>query len=171
MLPLPQRPHKIEGEGGLMPVIHDPMGLPGRRTTIYPKPYDEGFAGRFKRALTQSLGLTQFGVNLTTLEPGAKSAHRHWHQSEDEFIYVLSGELTLVTDEGEHTLGPSAAAGFPAGERNGHQLINKSNAPATYLEIGTRAEADEATYPDIDLKAEKRDGQFRFFKKSGEPYE
>lgn len=154
-----------------MPVIDDPMGLPGRRTTTYPKPYNEGFDKRFKRALTDPLGLTQFGVNLTTLEPGGKSANRHWHKSEDEFIYVLSGELTLVTDEGERTLGPSAAVGFPAGERNGHQLINKSSAPATYLEIGTRAENDEATYPDIDLKAEKRDGRSRFFKKSGEPYE
>jgi uncharacterized cupin superfamily protein len=154
-----------------MPVIDDPLRLPGRRSTIYPKPFDEGFDKRVKRALTEGLGLTQFGVNLTTLEPGGKSAHRHWHACEDEFIYVLSGELTLVTDEGEQTLKPSMAVGFPAGEKNGHQLINNSGEPATYLEIGTRAVNDEATYPDIDLKAEKRDGRFRFFKKSGEPYE
>lgn len=154
-----------------MPVIEDPMGVPPRRGTNYPKPFAEGFDKRIKRALTAPLGLTQFGVNLTTLEPGGKSAHRHWHKSEDEFIYVLSGELTLVTDEGERTLGPSTAVGFPAGERNGHQLINKSSAPATYLEIGTRAETDEATYPDIDLKAEKRDGRFHFFTKAGEPLE
>jgi uncharacterized cupin superfamily protein len=154
-----------------MPVIHDPKGVPGRRSTIYPKPFDEGFDKRFKRALTGLLGLTQFGVNLTTLEPGGKSAHRHWHECEDEFIYVLEGELTLVTDEGEQILKPSMAVGFPAGEKNGHQLINNSGAPATYLEIGTRAETDAATYPDIDLKAEKSDGRFRFFKKSGEPYE
>jgi uncharacterized cupin superfamily protein len=154
-----------------MPVIDDPLRLPGRRSTIYPKPFDEGFDKRVKRALTEGLGLTQFGVNLTTLEPGGKSAHRHWHACEDEFIYVLSGELTLVTDEGEQTLKPSMAVGFPAGEKNGHQLINNSGEPATYLEIGTRAINDEATYPDIDLKAEKRDGRFRFFKKSGEPYE
>jgi uncharacterized cupin superfamily protein len=154
-----------------MPVIDDPLRLPGRRSTIYPKPFDEGFDKRIKRALTDGLGLTQFGVNLTTLEPGGKSAHRHWHACEDEFIYVLSGELTLVTDEGEQTLKPSMAVGFPAGEKNGHQLVNNSGEPATYLEIGTRAVNDEATYPDIDLKAEKRDGRFRFFKKSGEPYE
>jgi uncharacterized cupin superfamily protein len=154
-----------------MPVIDDPLRLPGRRSTIYPKPFDEGFDKRIKRALTEGLGLTQFGVNLTTLEPGGKSAHRHWHACEDEFIYVLSGELTLVTDEGEQLLKPFTAVGFPAGEKNGHQLINNSGEPATYLEIGTRAVNDEATYPDIDLKAEKRAGRFRFFKKSGEPYE
>ena len=154
-----------------MSVIHDPMRVPGRRSTIYPKPFDEGFDKRIKRALTDLLGLTQFGVNLTTLEPGGKSAHRHWHENEDEFIYMLAGELTLVTKDGEQTLRPSMAVGFPAGDKNGHQLINKSSAPATYLEIGTRSKSDDITYPDIDLKAEKRGGRFRFFKKSGEPYE
>lgn len=153
-----------------MPVIHDPMRVPERRGTIYPKPFDEGFDGRLKRALTDRLGLTQFGVNLTTLEPGAMSAQRHWHTSEDEFVYVLEGELTLVTKDGEQVLKPSMAVGFPKGDRNGHHLINKSQAKATYLEVGTRARDDEATYPDIDLKAEKRDGRYRFFKKNGEPY-
>ncbi len=154
-----------------MPVIHDPMRVPGRRGTIYPKPFSDGFEGRLKRALTERLRLTQFGVNLTTLEPGAMSSQRHWHETEDEFIYVLSGELTLVTMEGEQVLKPATAAGFPAGDRNGHHLINKGAVPATYLEIGTRASEDNATYPDIDLKAEKRNGKFRFYRKSGEPYE
>lgn len=153
-----------------MPVIHDPMRVPGRRGTIYPKPLDEGFEGRIKRALTGPLGLTQFGVNLTTLEPGAKSSHRHWHEKEDEFIYVLSGELVLVTMEGEQILKPAMAVGFPAGDKNGHHLINRSSTPATYLEIGTRSAEENATYPDVDLVGEKRDGTFRFFHKDGTPY-
>jgi uncharacterized cupin superfamily protein len=154
-----------------MPVIDDPMQLPGRRGTLYPARFAQGFEGRTKRALTDALGLTQFGVNLTTLEPGAMSSLRHWHAKEDECVYVLEGELVLVTDDGERVLKPGMAAGFPAGEANGHHLVNRSAAPATYLEIGTRSKDEDATYPDVDLRAEKRDGVFRFFRKSGEPYE
>jgi uncharacterized cupin superfamily protein len=154
-----------------MPVIDDPMQLPGRRGTIYPAAYASGFERRIKRALTEALGLTQFGVNLTTLEPGAMSSLRHWHAKEDECVYMLEGELVLVTDDGERVLKPGMAAGFPAGEANGHHIVNRGSAPATYLEIGTRSKDEDATYPDIDLRVEKRDGVFRFFKKSGEPYE
>ena len=154
-----------------MPVIPDPMRLPGRRGTIYPKPLDEGFEGRLKRALTEHLGLTQFGVNLTTLEPGAKSSHRHWHVKEDEFVYVLDGELVLVTNGGEQVLMPSMAAGFPAGDANGHHLINRSAKPATYLEIGSRSLDEDASYPDVNLRGEKRAGRFRFFHKDGTPYD
>ncbi|WP_295559334.1 cupin domain-containing protein [uncultured Hyphomicrobium sp.] len=154
-----------------MAVIHDPMRVPPRTGTIYPKPFDEGFDGRLKRALTERLGLTQFGVNLTTLQPGAKSSHRHWHENEDEFIYMLEGELVLVTKDGEQVLRPSMAVAFAAGDKNGHQLVNRSSARATYLEIGTRAQDEDITYPDIDLRAEKRAGRFRFFRKTGEPYE
>jgi uncharacterized cupin superfamily protein len=155
-----------------MHVIDDPSALPGRRGTLYPARFAQGFEGRIKRALTDALGLTQFGVNLTTLEPGAMSSLRHWHMKEDEFIYILEGELALITDDGERVLKPGMAAGFPfpAGKANGHHLVNRSAAPATYLEIGTRSNDEDATYPDVDLRAEKRDGQFRFFKKSGEPY-
>ena len=152
-----------------MPVIDDPMRVPGRRTTSYPAPLNEGFEGRIKRALTDRLGLTQFGVNLTTLEPGARSSHRHWHETEDEFIYVLAGQITLVTENGEQVLTPATAAAFPAGERNGHHLINRGSEAATYLEIGSRARDDAITYPDVDLKAEKRDGTLRFLRKCGEP--
>lgn len=154
-----------------MPVVTKTLDLPGRRTTIYPAPFAAGFEGRLKRPLTDALGLSQFGINLTTLDPGAQSSHRHWHVYEDECIYVLSGEVVLVTDDGEHVLGAGAAAGFPAGERNGHHLVNRSSAPVTYLEIGTRSKIEDVTYPDVDLLAEKRDGAFRFFRKSGEPYE
>ena len=132
--------------------------------------FAHGLEGRIKRALTDALGLTQFGVNLTTLEPGAMSSHRHWHVKEDECVYVLDGELVLVTDEGECVLRQGMAAGFPAGEANGHHLVNRSAAPATYLEIGTRSKDEDATYSDIDMRGEKRDGTFRFFTKAGEPY-
>lgn len=154
-----------------MPVVHDPMRVPGRVGTIYPKPFDQGFEGRTKRALTELLGLTQFGVNLTTLEPGAMSSLRHWHENEDECIYVLSGKVTLITDEGSQLLQPGMAAGFPAGDKNGHHRINKGSRPAAYLEIGTRAQDENATYPDVDLQLKKRNGRFHFLKKSGEPYE
>lgn len=153
-----------------MPIIDDPMQLPGRRSTIYPKPLDEGFEGRIKRALTGPLGLTQFGINLTTLEPGAQSSHRHYHMAEDEMIYMVSGEVILITSDGEQMLKASMSAGFPAGETNGHHLVNRSNAPATYLEIGTRKPNEDVTYSDVDLRAEKRAFKSQFFKKSGEPY-
>lgn len=152
-----------------MPVIRDPRSLPARRTTIYPAPFDKGFEKRAKRALTEALGLTQFGVNLTTLEPGGQSAHRHWHATEDEAILVLDGALTLVTDEGEQVLTAGMMAGFPAGCANGHHLVNRSTEPGTYLEIGTRARDDDVIYSDIDLQVVKRDGQFRFSRKTGEP--
>ena len=154
-----------------MPVIDDPMQLPARRGTIYPAAYAAGFERRIKRALTEALGLTQFGVNLTTLEPGAMSSLRHWHAKEDECVYMLEGELVLVTEDGERELKPGMAAGFPAGEANGHHLVNRSTRPATYLEIGTRSKEEDATYSDVDLRVEKRDGRYRFVRKSGEPYE
>ena len=153
-----------------MAVIEDPTKVPGRRGTVYPAPFAQGFDGRLKRALTQALGLTQFGVNLTTLEPGAMSAQRHWHAMEDEFVYMLTGELTLVTEDGEKILKPGMAAGFPKGEANGHQLINRTRAPATYLEIGTRSSDDDVVYPDIDMLGHKRDGRYRFTHNTGEPY-
>ena len=153
-----------------MPIIDDPSQLPARRSTIYPRPFSAGLQGRVKRVLTDALGLTQFGVNLTTLEPGARSALRHWHAKEDEFIYVLSGEITLVTKDGEKLLKPSMAAGFPCGDRNGHQLVNKGSEPATYLEIGTRSPDDDVTYPDIDMAGKKRDGHYTFTRKNGDPF-
>jgi uncharacterized cupin superfamily protein len=108
-----------------MAVIRDPLNLPGRRKTIYPPEYSAGFDKRIKRALGDAGGLTQFGVNLTTLEPGAMSALRHWHQHEDELVFVLEGEVTLITDAGEEMLGRGMAATFPAGEPNAHHLVNR----------------------------------------------
>jgi uncharacterized cupin superfamily protein len=152
-----------------MSVIRDPSKIEEKRTTIYPKAFAQGFEGRVKRALGNAGGLTQFGVNLTTLEPGAMSAHRHWHAREDEFIYILDGELTLITDDGEETLGPGMAATFPAGEANGHMLVNRTGNDATYLEVGTRSPDEDAEYSDIDLRLQRRDGKNTFLTKSGEP--
>jgi uncharacterized cupin superfamily protein len=147
------------------------MNLPGRRTTIYPAEYAAGFDKRIKRALGDAGGLTQFGVNLTTLEPGAMSALRHWHKHEDEFVFVVDGEVTLITDAGEDVLGRGMAATFPAGEPIGHHLVNRSSEPATILEIGTRSSVEDVVYPDVDLHYHKRDGRGGFVRKSGEPYE
>lgn len=154
-----------------MPVIRNPAELPGRRSTIYPTEFAKGFDKRLKRALGDAGGLTQFGVNLTTLDPGGMSALRHWHAREDEFVYVLEGELTLVTDAGAELLTAGMAATFPAGEPDAHHLLNRSAAPATYLEIGTRAPEEDVDYPDVDLRYVKRAGRRGFVRKSGEPYE
>ncbi len=121
--------------------------------TLYPPPYDEPCRARVRQKLGDAAGLTQFGVNLLTLPPGAWSAQRHFHAQEDEFVYVLEGEVTLVTDAGSETLRAGDAAGFKAGDPNGHCLKNLSGAPARVLEIGSRVSGDSATYPDIDLLA------------------
>jgi uncharacterized cupin superfamily protein len=149
----------------------DPRTVPARRGSSYPEPFGAAVEAREKRPLGDPLGLTQFGVNLVLLPPGCWSSQRHWHTHEDEFVYVLDGELTLVTDAGEQVLRAGAAAGFPAGRPDGHHLINRSDRPATYLEVGTRREdVDEVDYPDIDMAVRHRDGQQMFVRKSGEPY-
>jgi uncharacterized cupin superfamily protein len=148
----------------------DPMSVPPRLGSIYPAPFGDKLAGREKRALGDELQLTQFGVNLVTLAPGAWSSQRHWHAHEDEFIYVLQGEVTLVTDAGQKTLAAGMAAGFPAGKADGHHLINQSDKPALYLEVGTRATSEEAHYSDIDMMARKEGGRFVFMHKNGDPY-
>jgi len=148
----------------------DPMIVSPQLGSIYPAPFGDPLAGREKRALGDALKLTQFGVNLVTLAPGGWSSQRHWHANEDEFNYVLRGEVTLVTDAGEKVLVPGMAAGFPAGKANGRHLINRCDGPAIYLEVGTRAESEEAQYSDIDMMARKEGGRFVFMRKNGEPY-
>ena len=112
----------------------------------------ELFAGWAERRLGKAVGMTQFGVNHLTLEPGAASSLRHWHEAEDEFAFVLSGTVTLVDDNGEHVLGEGAFAGFPAGVANGHHLVNRSNAPVTLLVVGSRRTgAETITYPADDI--------------------
>lgn len=141
-----------------------------RTKGVYPQPYRSSTDGREKAALGNVAGLTQFGVNLTRLKPGAASALRHWHEREDEFIYVLEGELVLVEDNGEMLLKPGDCAGFKAGVPNGHQLVNNSQRDAVYLEVGTRAAVERAHYPDVDLVLERDENGMRFLYRSGEPY-
>ena len=129
----------------------DPSSVPEVRGTSYPEPFRSRVSDRVKRRLGDACGLTRFGVNLVTLGPGAQSALRHWHTLEDEFVYVLSGELTLVTDAGEQTLTSGTCAGYSAGSRDAHHFINRGDEPATYLEIGNRIDGDNAFYPDDDL--------------------
>ena len=126
---------------------------PSFKGSMYPQPYDEPCRGRAGVRLGIAAGLTQFGVNLVTLEPGAWASQRHWHEKEDELVYVLSGELALVEDDGEVTLRSGDCAAWKAGVRNGHHLINRSSSEqATFLVSGTRDDADWGEYPDIDLK-------------------
>jgi uncharacterized cupin superfamily protein len=143
---------------------------PLTRPSLYPEPFAARVAGREKRPLGDLFGLTNFGVNQTRLAPGATSALRHAHTRQDEFIYVLSGRPTLLTDAGETALTPGMCAGFPAGTGDGHCLVNRTNEDVVYLEIGDRTPGDAATYPDDDLRAEMVDGQWRFTHKDGQAY-
>jgi uncharacterized cupin superfamily protein len=154
-----------------MPKI-DISALPVRASSAYPDVFKPVVAGREKIALGNAVGLSQFGVNLTRLKPGAASALRHWHENEDEFVYVLEGELVLVEDEGETVLKPGDCAGFKANVANGHQLINRTNRDALILEVGTRAPREVAHYPDVDLRYEIDDeaGTRNILHKDGTPY-
>jgi len=153
------------------PVALPAVEVQARLGTSYPQPFRHDVGKRSKRALGEVFGLTNYGVNLVELPPGCWSAQRHWHTREDEFIYVLSGELTLVTDEGRQQLTAGMAAGFPAGEENGHHLINTSEAAACYLEVGDRIVADEVYYPDIDLQlVTDGAGGHVFTSRDGKPY-
>ena len=138
--------------------------------TGYPEPFRQAVMGRERKRLGNAVGLDQFGVNLSRLKPGAASSQRHWHQHEDEFIYVLEGELVLAEDGGETVLKPGDAAGWKASVANGHCLINRTNRDAVYLEIGSRAARETATYPDIDMRAERDDKGMRYVRKDGTPY-
>lgn len=148
----------------------DPADLPAQRGTTYPEPFRARVAPRSKKKLGDALGLTQFGVNLVTLEPGGQSALRHWHTREDEFIYLLAGEVVLVTDAGEQILRAGQCAGYAAGARDAHHFINRSREPAQYLEIGSRFDDDIAHYPDDDLMWAVRDGRQVPARKDGRPY-
>lgn len=126
---------------------------PERRGSSYPAPFHEPCEARHRKQLGDAAGLNDFGVNLLRLTPGAWSSQRHWHSAEDEFVYIVSGEVVLITDEGETVLRAGDCAGFPKNTPNGHHIINRSNADATLLEIGTRTEGvDTVVYPDIDLR-------------------
>ncbi|OUL21404.1 cupin domain-containing protein [Nostoc sp. 106C] len=152
-------------------MIINPENVPNRTTTIYPQEFKSLVLGRVKKAVGNAAGLKNFGVNLVTLAPGSCSALRHWHTRQDEFIYVLEGEVTLVTNEGAQILQPGMMAGFPAGEDNGHHLVNRSQAAVVYLEIGDRTADDEAHYPDNDLMARASADGWILTHKDGTLYE
>ena len=138
--------------------------------TLYPPPFDEPCRARERSKLGDVFGLTQFGVNLLRLPPGAWSSQRHWHTSSDEFVYVLQGEVTLVTDSGDEVLRAGDAAGFKAGDNNGHCLKNKSAEMAIVLEIGTRVADDAAAYPDIDMLSPAGGKPAIYTRRDGTPY-
>jgi uncharacterized cupin superfamily protein len=147
----------------------DPSTVVPRTATGYPEPFASRVLPREKRALGDALGLTKIGVNLSTLNPGKESSMRHWHTKEDELVFVIEGEVVLITDEGEQTLGPGMCCAFPAGAKNGHHLVNRSQAPARYLEISNRDPEDTAEYPDVDLACRKENGRLVFTRKDGTP--
>ena len=141
-----------------------------RRGTRYPPQFDAPCAEREKCALGDAFGLTDYGVNLVTLPPGAWSSQRHWHSREDELVYVLDGQPTLITDAGRTPLAPGMCAGFRAGDGNGHHLVNETDAPVTYLEVGSRRDDDAVEYPDIDMHIADRGRDGQFSHKDGTPY-
>ncbi len=153
-----------------MPAAIKATEAPKREGSRYPSPHNEPCIGRSKNLLGDVFGLDQFGVNLATIQPGSWSSQRHWHDREDEFIYVLEGTLTLSDNDGEHELTPGMCAGFKANNGNGHCLKNLTDKVATYLEVGSRFDNDKVVYSDIDMKAEDVGGLFTFMKKDGSRY-
>ncbi len=140
------------------------------KASNYPEPFASRMRGREKRPLGDLFGLVNFGVNLTRLKPGAVSALRHAHTKQDEFVYILEGAPTLVTDAGRTPLSPGLCAGFKAGTGDAHHLVNETAEDVVYLEIGDRSAGDEGSYPDDDIQALRIDGAWRFAHKNGTPY-
>ena len=141
------------------------------KRSAYPEPFASRMAGREKRTLGDLFGLTNFGVNLTTLAPGSVSSLRHAHTTQDELVYILAGRPTLVTNRGETQLAPGMCAGFKAGTGDAHHLVNRSDEDVVYLEVGDRSPGDSGSYPDDDLQAVLADdGTWRFLHKDGSPY-
>ena len=142
-----------------MPKI-DLRAAPQRKGSSYPSPFDQPCAERVRTRLGDAGGLTQFGVNLLELPPGAWSSQRHWHSDEDELVYVVAGEVTLVTDAGEQLLHAGECAAFPKGVADGHHLINRSSQVAVLLEVGSRSETDVCRYADIDMMIDGKVGHY-----------
>ncbi|MBL8603443.1 MAG: cupin domain-containing protein [Myxococcales bacterium] len=156
--------------------MRDPIALVARdapprvRPSVYPAPFAAMMEGRTKHPLGDLFGLTRYGVNLVRLAPGARSALRHHHSAQDEFVFVLEGTVTLITDAGPTALTAGMCAGFAHGDGDGHQLVNRSEHEAVYLEVGDRTEGDQVVYPDDDLAAERVDGAWVFTHKDRSPY-
>ena len=153
-----------------MPKI-DIAKVPVDVATNYPPPFNKAVEGRSRKRLGRAAGLTQFGVNVCTLKPGAASSQRHWHENEDELVYVLEGEVVLCEDAGETVLKAGEAAAWKAGVADGHCLVNRSTRDAVVLEVGTRAAQERATYSDIDMMVVRDGKEFHYAKKTtGEKY-
>lgn len=152
----------------------DPSTIAPRNSSGYPEPYRSRVMPREKRALGDALGLKSIGVNQTVLPPGKESSMRHWHTHEEEFVYVLSGEVVLRTDAGEQVLTAGMCAGFPVaedpGKGDGHQLVNRSDRPAVYLEVSNRDSRDQAYYSDVDLHFHGADAPVRFTRRDGSKF-
>jgi uncharacterized cupin superfamily protein len=144
--------------------------LPVRKATIYPDVYAKEVSGRTGIALGDPFGISQYGVNVVVLEPGAWSSHRHTHAEEDELLMALDGDMVLVDNFGRHPFRPGMVAGFKAGGGNAHQVINESNKEARFLVIGTRSQTESVVYPDVDMMAIKTNGKFVVTRKDGTPF-
>lgn len=149
-----------------MPKI-DIQNVPTKTGSSYPAPYNAAMAGRSQQRLGDAAGLTQFGANLVRLAPGAMSSLRHWHERQDEFLVVTEGALTLVDDHGETVLVPGDCCAFPAGDPNGHHIVNRSEADGAFVVVGTRTKTETGWYPDHDLKVDVADGTMRFLRRDG----
>ena len=152
-----------------MPKI-DIEKIPIDTSTGYPPSFNKAVEGRSRKRLARAAGLEHFGVNICTLKPGAASSQRHWHEEEDELVYVLQGEVVLREDNGETVLKPGDAVAWKAGVPDGHCLINRSDRDAVFIEVGTRAAADRAYYSDIDMMVVRNEKGARYTRKNGEPY-
>ncbi|HET9069799.1 MAG TPA: cupin domain-containing protein [Amaricoccus sp.] len=150
--------------------VIDQTTCPVKTGSIYPEPYNAEMAGRSSLRLGEAAGLTQFGANLVTLEPGARSSLRHWHEAEDEFVLVTEGELTLLQDEGEYTLRPGDCAAWKAGDPNGHCFLNRTPRPARFLVVGAKAAHETAHYSDVDFVMHRTDGRLAFTYRDGAPW-
>jgi uncharacterized cupin superfamily protein len=150
----------------MMPKI-DLSAVPVKTGTIYPPPYDSVVAGRSSLRLGDAGGLTQFGVNIVILAPGARSSLRHWHLHEDEFVMVTQGSCTMETDAGPQIMLVGDCAAFPAGDRDGHCFVNHTDTEARFLVVGTKARAEVATYSDVDFMVHQGGGVNRFTYRDG----
>ena len=152
-----------------MPTINQ-ASCPVKTGSIYPEPYASMMRGRSSLRLGDAGGLTQFGANLVMLEPGAMSSLRHWHHIEDEFVWVVEGECTLVQDAGETVLRPGDCAAFPAGDPDGHHFVNRTDRVAKFLVVGSRAPQETAVYSDVDMMVTMEKGRAEFTHKDGTPF-
>jgi uncharacterized cupin superfamily protein len=148
----------------------DAMTIEPVRGSDYPEPFNKAVAARERRRLGEAFGLKNFGVNLLRIPPGCASSQRHWHKKQDELVYVVAGELVLITDAGEQPLSAGMVAGFPAGRTDGHQLVNRSQREALVLEVGDRTAGDEVDYSDIDMMVRWVGGQECYVHKDGTLY-